>query len=250
MRKIGLLLLLLFCLHTNAADEDSLIIRFFSWNPDSPCGATCLSFENAEISYSEYIVTSPVEIDSLSGQLHKLQKCRDKNFQVGCKLYFTKSGKVNRVYCMDNNYVFSQNLFYKNNKDVINRIDRLMAIYPEVKNDDRFFPKELGDEFPQGRDSLFRILHKNMAETIKKLNYNDTLIVTVYCRADINGKTKSVKINPVSKKLLSTKEKKIIRRLKNILMTKITWSRNLERRNGDFIIFPYIIKRVYIGSFS
>ena len=116
MRKIELLfLLLLFCLHSNAvaADQDSLIIRFFSWEMESPHNITCLNFEN-EVPYREYIITSPVVIDSMSDQLQKLQKCKDNDFLVGCKLYFIKNGKANRVFCMNNNSVFSNNIFYKN----------------------------------------------------------------------------------------------------------------------------------------
>ncbi len=47
MRKIELLfLLLLVCLSSNAANKDSLIIRFFSWQMESPHNITCLNFEN------------------------------------------------------------------------------------------------------------------------------------------------------------------------------------------------------------
>ena len=77
MRKIELLfLLLLVCLSSNAANKDSLIIRFFSWQMESPHNITCLNFEN-EVPYKEYIITSPVVIDSMSDQLQKLQKCKD-----------------------------------------------------------------------------------------------------------------------------------------------------------------------------
>ncbi len=242
MRKIELLfLLLLVCLSPNAANKDSLIIRFFSWQMGSPHNITCLNFEN-EVSFREYIITSPVVIDSMSGQLQKLQKCKDKDFQVGCKLYFIKCGKVNRVFCMNSNSVFSNNIFYKNNKDVIKKINRLIAIYPKVENDCNFSPKEFGDEFAQGRDSLFRVLHTSMAETIKNLNYNDILIVSIYCKAYKNGKTKSAVINPANKKSLSDIEKKIIMKLRDVLMTKITWSKNLERMDSDYIIFPYVIR--------
>ena len=242
MRKIELLfLLLLVCLSSNAVNKDSLIIRFFSWQMESPHNITCLNFEN-EVPFREYIITSPVVINSISDQLQKLQKCKDKDFQVGCKLYFIKSGKVNRVFCMNNNSVFSNNIFYKNNKDVIKNINQLIAIYPKAENDCNYSPKEFGDEFAQGRDSLFRILHTSMAETIKNLNYNDTLIVTIYCKAYKSGKTKSIVINPANKKSLSNIEKRIIMKLRDILMTKITWSKNLERMDNDVIIFPYAIR--------
>ena len=244
MRKIELLfLLLLFCLHSNvvAADQDSLIIRFFSWEMESPHNITCLNFEN-KVPFREYIITSPVVIDSMSDQLQKLQKCKDKDFQVGCKLYFIKCGKVNRVFCMNSNSVFSNNIFYKNNKDVIKKINRLIAIYPKAENDCNFSPKQFGDEFAQGRDSLFRVLQTSMAETIKNLNYNDTLIVSIYCKAYKNGKTKSAVINPANKKSLSDIEKKIIMKLRDVLMTKITWRKNSEHMDSDDIIFPYVIR--------
>ena len=77
MRKIELLfLLLLVCLSSNAANKDSLIIRFFSWQMESPHNITCLNFEN-EVPYKEYIITSPVVIDSMSDQLQKELSSQD-----------------------------------------------------------------------------------------------------------------------------------------------------------------------------
>ena len=31
-------------------------------------------------------------------------------------------------------------------------------------------------------------------------------------------------------------------KLRDVLMTKITWSKNLERMDSDDIIFPYVIR--------
>jgi hypothetical protein len=66
--------------------------------------------------------------------------------------------------------------------------------------------------------------------------------VSIYCKAYKNGKTRSVVINPANKKSLSDIEKKIIMKLRDVLMTKITWSKNLERMDSDDIIFPYVIR--------
>ena len=66
--------------------------------------------------------------------------------------------------------------------------------------------------------------------------------MTIYCKAYKSGKTKSIVINPANKKSLSNIEKRIIMKLRDILMTKITWSKNLERMDNDVIIFPYAIR--------
>ena len=95
------------------------------------------------------------------------------------------------------------------------------------------------DEYENMKEALTQIEAKKIIDSIQS-GLDDMK----------SGKTKSIVINPANKKSLSNIEKRIIMKLRDILMTKITWSRNLERRNGDFIIFPYIIKRVYIGSFS
>ena len=62
MRKIELLfLLLLVCLSSNAANKDSLIIRFFSWQMESPHNITCLNFEEEDIMYGEIYKKVPLD---------------------------------------------------------------------------------------------------------------------------------------------------------------------------------------------
>ena len=53
-----------------------------------------------------------------------------------------KAGGYNIFLCSLNTYDTNcnANIFYKNNKDVIKKINRLIAIYPKAENDCNFSP--------------------------------------------------------------------------------------------------------------
>lgn len=132
-RCVLVVLLSHLCLYMGATDTDSLFIHFLSWNNESPHTVTCSNFEH-EMPFQTYIITSGIVIDSQSHQLQSLPPSEDADFQVGCKLYFIKSGAILKTVCLDSTHVLTQGKAYKNTPSVRNHLWELMEANQAVVN--------------------------------------------------------------------------------------------------------------------
>ena len=237
-RCVLIVLLSHLCLYMGATDTDSLFIHFLSWNNESPHAVTCSNFEH-EMPFQTYIITSGIVIDSLSHQLQSLPPSEDADFQVGCKLYFIKSGAILKTVCLDSTHVLTQGKAYKNTPSVRNHLRELMEANQSVAHAPRFVPKNFGDEFVEGRDSLFCLLANRLNESLRGTDGPIKLQMTIYCKAERNGKTKAVRINVANRKTLSKSERKTVAALKRIISHEVIWNKDLERMNRDLIVFPF-----------
>lgn len=226
--------------NSKTIDADSLVVRFMSWNMDgSPHSITCLNYEY-DVPYKEFTITDRMKIESLGSAIKSASRVKNTEFNVGCKLFFVKDDMVVEEVCMDKDYTLRRGKMYLSSTEVKNIIDGIMET--ESLNTDKFhyMPDRYGNEYVYGRDSLFRYFDSNMCRIAKTMRLTDDVIIVTHIEAEKSGKTaKIIDMKIYSKGLDENGKTRIEEEIRHILMRKIRWKKNLNRKKSDTISINY-----------
>lgn len=237
MKKVLLLLSFMFLfIGTNSANNDSLMIRYDEWDKDPVHVSTCSNFERQNGYTEEYIVSSHNHIDTLKHLLSCLSETEDVYFPVRCKLYFFDSNIVKQVVCMNKTYVALNGKTYANNDTIVNYIN-LLRCENTPSDDKRFFPNQIGANYIEGNDSLYRLLQKKIDEVAYSLKYKGTLVMSVKCTADKEGNTTDAKVKVIKPQITTRKEENIAQQLMEYLVCNVLWEKDINRGKLDRISF-------------
>lgn len=237
MKKVLLLLSFMFLFSgTNSANNDSLMIRYDEWDKDPVHVSSCSNFEIQNGYTEEYIVSSQNHIDTLKHLLSCLSETEDVYFPVMCKLYFFDSGSVRQIVCMNKAYIALNGKTYANNDTIVNYIN-LLRCENTPSDDKRFFPNQVGANYIEGNDSLYRLLQKKIDEVACSLKYEGTLVMSVKLTADKEGNTTDAKVKVIKPHVSTIKEESIAQQLMEYLVYNVLWEKDINRGKHDKISF-------------
>lgn len=217
---------------------DSVVIKKVSWNLMTDINISCQYFEE-DTDCRVYCLKNRSIIDSICGEVEKLEPCKGNVLNVRCKLYFYSADSLQFTLCVDPARCLKFGYLYKTSSHLIEIIDCCTdSILPlmdqtEVKNRTKI-------PYLGGRDSLnkFLLAQKDM---ILKYVSND-LSLLVLCKIDKDGNTKEVKIkNDSGLSCILSKELEDF--LRQIFMNEIKWIPNIERFPYELVFIPIKFKR-------
>lgn len=248
MKYLGLILLL-FCLSiTECAakiDADTLYIRFMSWEEYNHVHlVTCNSFEN-ELPYKEYCISDKNTINKLVDNIKALQETADTSFAIGGKMLFVHNGEVVKKACMSSHFVLMDGHTYICTQKLMDTIDDIMHKGVLIDNQSKFLPDFLGDEYIQGRDSLYSKLASYYEKNLNKslMEHGNTRI-SAHCKADKEGNTIKAIVH-VSNNNLSDQQRDSIKELtEKFFMNEVKWKPDDTRMKSDWIWIIHKIKDI------
>lgn len=221
-------------------DADTLIVRFLTWEEDGyPHMTTCSNFEN-DVPYKEWAIHETTYVDSLYSEIDNLERVKDKDFQVCCKLLIISKEKTIKTICLNEHYLLMDGKTYICSKKVKELIDKIMRTYPSRVNEHRYLPDVYGNEYPEGRDELFKKIRSLLKKELRQIENDSSVRAFIICKVNKKGRTTRVlMVKIISKDLPIVLQDKIKKRLTYILLHKIKWKKDNTRMNPDTITLPF-----------
>ena len=234
--RILILLFLFVAQGIEGNEADSLLIRYSDWNIGPSHISTCSNFEVLNGYEEEFIIPTSSHVDSLKKLLTHLQEQEDRYFPIRCKLYIFCGDAVREKICMNKSTIAYKGKTYANNDTIVCFINQLMHNFPSC-NSKRFLPDIIGANYVEGRDSLYRLLTKELDKWASTYFYRGTTIMTIRCKANKNGKTTNADVKIRKPEHPNKAERKMAEKLRHYMISHIRWEEDPDRSPYDFIIF-------------
>ncbi len=217
-------------------DTDTLIVRFLSWGEDGyPHMTTCSNFEN-DVPYKEWAIAKTNYVDSLNFELDNLERIKDKDFHVCCKLLIISENKIMKTICLNEHYLLMNGMTYLCSKKVRVLLDKIMNLYPARINEHRYLPDKYGNEYSGGKGKLYKKIRSLLKKEIRQIEGNSSVMVRIICKANKKGETTKVLLaTVVGKDLPIVVQETISKKITYILLNKIRWKKDITRMNSDTI---------------
>lgn len=236
-RIITLLYFIIFytkCWGINFSNVDSIIVYSLNWDAIYCSTISCSDFFSYTNGEKQYTIKDKETIKQLMVYFRKLRKKDSTKIDVRSKMFFFSADTIICSACIGVNGILLDGVFYKNENEIENIIRKIKF------NKNAICIKNL---YTQPRTTIikgYEYLIKEIKEIKKHIKYKGPIIIKGFCIANIDGRTKEIKLIKEHKNIITNK---ILKKIENIFIKKIRWNKNKERMTSDIIPITIVLSK-------